>query len=75
MAKTIQKRTIVGGFMLPDFETESHSVVSNSLQLHGLYTVHGVLQARILEWEALPFSRGSTQPRNRTQVSHIAGSL
>ena len=29
--------------------SESHSVVSNSLQLHGLYTVHGILQARILE--------------------------
>ena len=37
-AKTIQKRTIVGGFMLPDFESESHSVVSNSLQPHGLYS-------------------------------------
>ena len=37
------------------------------------YTVHGILQARILEWIALPFSRGSSQPRDRTQVSHIAG--
>ena len=37
------------------------------------YTVHGILQARILEWVAFPFSRGSSQPRNRTQVSHIAG--
>ena len=36
-------------------------------------TVHGILQARILEWVALPFSRGSSQPRDRTQVSHIAG--
>ena len=36
-------------------------------------TVHGVLQARILEWVAFPFSRGSSQPRDRTQVSHIAG--
>ena len=35
--------------------------------------VHGILQARILEWVAIPFSRGSSQPRNRTQVSHIAG--
>ena len=32
------------------------------------YTVHGILQARILEWVAVPFSRGSSQPRNRTQV-------
>ena len=37
------------------------------------YTVHGILQARILEWVAFPFSRGSAQPRDRTQVSHIAG--
>ena len=36
-------------------------------------TVHGILQARMLEWVAFPFSRGSSQPRNRTQVSHIAG--
>ena len=37
------------------------------------YTVHGSLQARILEWVAFPFSRGSLQPRDRTQVSCIAG--
>ena len=36
-------------------------------------TVYGILQARILEWISLPFSRGSSQPRDRTQVSHIAG--
>ena len=36
-------------------------------------TVHGILQVRILEWVAFPFSRGSSQPRDRTQVSHIAG--
>ena len=33
----------------------------------------GILQARILEWVATPFSRGSSQLRDRTQVSHIAG--
>ena len=37
------------------------------------YTVHGIIQARMLEWVAFPFSRGSSQPRDRTQVSHIAG--
>ena len=37
------------------------------------YTVHGILQARILEWVAFSFSRGSSQPRDQTQVSHIAG--
>ena len=34
-------------------------------------SVHGILQARILEWAAMSFSRGSFQPRNRTQVSHV----
>ena len=37
------------------------------------YTVHGILQAKILEWVAFPFSRGSSQPRDQTQVSLIAG--
>ena len=37
------------------------------------YTVHGILQARILEWVAFPFPRGFSQPRDRTQVSHIVG--
>ena len=35
--------------------------------------MHGILQARILEWIAVPFSRGSSWPRDRTQVSCIAG--
>ena len=33
----------------------------------------GILQARILEWVAIPSSRGSSQPRDQTQVSRIAG--
>ena len=36
-------------------------------------SVHGILQARILEWVAIPHSRGSSQPRDQTQVSGIAG--
>ena len=36
-------------------------------------SVHGILQAGILEWVAIPFSRGSSWPRDRTWVSHIAG--
>ena len=58
----------------------SCSVVFDSLRPHGLYvarqstvSVHGILQARILEWVAMPSSRGSSQPRYGTQVSHIAG--
>ena len=36
-------------------------------------SVHRILQARILEWVAMPSSRGSSQPRDRTQVSHVGG--
>ena len=35
-------------------------------------SVHGILQVIILEWDAIPFSRGSSQPRDQTQVSCIA---
>ena len=38
-------------------------------------TIHGIFQTRILEWVAISFSRGSSQPRDRTQVSRIAGRL
>ena len=48
-------------------ESESRSVMSDSLR------PHGILQARILEWAVFPFSRGSSQSRDQTQVSHIAG--
>ena len=51
-------------------ESEIHSVVSDSLRPP---TVLGNLQARILEWVAILFSRGSSQARIQTQVSHIAG--
>ena len=37
------------------------------------YAVHGILQARILEWVAIPFFRESSQPRDRTEVSCMAG--
>ena len=37
------------------------------------YTVHGLLQASTLEWVAFPISRASSQPRDQTQVSCIAG--
>ena len=35
--------------------------------------IHGIFQARVLEWIAISFSRGSSQSRDRTQVSRIAG--
>ena len=37
------------------------------------FSAHGILQARILEWIAIPFSRGSSQPKDRTLVSYTGG--
>ena len=37
------------------------------------FSVHGIFQARVLEWVSISFSRGSSQPRDQTQVSCIAG--
>ena len=55
----------------------SHSVVSDSLQPHGLYptssSVHGISEARILEWVAISFSRASSRPRGQTHISCLAG--
>ena len=57
----------------------SCSVVSDSLQPMDCSppgsSVHGILPARIRKWVAIPFSRGSSQPRNWTQVSCITGSF
>ena len=45
--------------------SESHTQLCDLM----VYTVQGILQARILQWAAFPFSRGSSQPRDRTKVS------
>ena len=75
--ETFSSLPIPSSFFSPDWmqmmmksESESHSVLSNSLWPH---IVYGILQARILEWVAFPFSRVSSQPRDRTQVSCIKG--
>ena len=64
--------------MATNDEGVSRLVMSDSLRGHGLFTpsgssVHGVLQARILEWVAIPFSRASSQPRDQSGVSYITG--
>ena len=51
---------------------------SDSLWPHGLYSppgssAHGIFQARMLEWVSISFSRGSSQPRDWTQVSRTSG--
>ena len=55
----------------------NHSVTSDSLRPMNCSppgpSVHGILQARILQWVAIPFSRGSSQPRGQTWVFRIAG--
>ena len=55
----------------------SHSFMSDSVTLWTLACQAslsmGILQARILDWVAMPFSRWSSQPRDRTQVSCVAG--
>ena len=53
-------------------ESKSRSVVSILWDPID-YRVHGILQARTLEWVAIPFFRRSSQPSDRTQVSCIAG--
>ena len=58
-----------GFFVDIESESEGHSVVSHPCYTMD-YTVRGILQARILEWVAFPFSRGSSQPRDQTQVSY-----
>ena len=58
----------------PKSENVSPPFVSDSLQHYGLQptrsSVHGILQARILAWVVIPFSRGSSRPRYQTQVSN-----
>ena len=53
----------------------SHSVVSDSFwpvdYRPPVFSVHGILQARILEWVAISFSRGSSRPRDQTWVSAL----
>ena len=61
--------------IFPLYIISSWEVTQSCLTLYDPmdYTVHGILQARILEWVAFPFSRGSSQPRNQTGVCCIAG--
>ena len=59
-------------------ESVSHLVKSDSMRPHGHCSppgssVHGILQARIVEWITIPFSRGFSWPRDWTWVSCIAG--
>ena len=80
--KTIKLASVSLSVMLVNsylMKSGNHSVVSTvcdpmDCSLPGS-PVHRILQARIQEWVAIPFSRGSSQPRDQTQVSHIAGGI
>ena len=69
---SMQHRSLAPLGNMNEWVSESHLVMPtlcNSMD----YPVHGTLQARILERVAFPFSRGSSPPRDRTHISHIAG--
>ena len=80
--ESLTSPALAGRFFITSTTWEAHKVLvaQSSLTLcnpmdcspPGSF-VHGILQARILEWVLIPFSRGSSQLRVTTQVSHIAG--
>ena len=57
----------------PSYPLSTPSPLTFNLSQHQGSSVHGTPQARILEWVAMPSSKRSSQPRDQTQVSHIAG--
>ena len=59
--------------LLISYESVSHSVSQLCYPMGLPDSVHGILQARILEWVAISYSRGSSQPRYQTWVSCITG--
>ena len=72
--------TCIGRWVLYHLRYLGNKVAQSCLTLHDSRDcslpgscVHGLFQTRILEWVAMPFSRGSSQPGDRTQVSHMAG--
>ena len=67
-------------YMKKVLATQSYLTICNPMQTPYICnysppgsSVHGILQARILEWVAMPFSRGASQPRDQIWVSCIAG--
>ena len=71
-----EKTAIYKPRILLSTSTVSHSVVCPTLcdpTAPPGSSVHGILQAKILEWVAIPFSRRSSRPRDRTWASCVAG--
>ena len=70
MIKTLQNVGTEGTYLYVKVKVaQSCPTVCHSMY----YTVHGILQARTLGWVAYPIFKGSSQPRDQTQVSRIAG--
>ena len=72
MVNTVNFVSCVGVCMLSHFSHVPLFVTPRTVAPAGS-SVHGILQARILEWVAMPSSRGSSQPRERTLISCTAG--
>ena len=62
----------MGTFLFREVHS-SEVQVAESLYSLRPHELHGILQARVMEWVASPFSRGSFQPRDWTQVFRLAG--
>ena len=73
LSKVLQSRRVLRGHCNCNDELKGKSLSRIRLFVTLWTTVHGILQARTLEWVAFLFSRGSSQLRDQTQVSHIAG--
>ena len=80
-AMKIKRRLLLGRKAMTNLESKVESLVTQSCptlcdpmdySLPGS-SVHGIFQARVLKWVAISFSRGSSGPRDQTQVSHIVG--
>ena len=72
-----KRHLLKGPVFLPESESEvaqSCPTVWVACSLPG-FLVHGIFQARIVEWVAISFSRGSSQLKDRTQISCIVGRL
>ena len=75
----IKRRLLLGRKVMTNLESESEVTQSCPTLCNQVdyslpsFSVHGILQARVLEWVTISFSRGSSWPRNRTRVSCIGG--